>query len=163
MVLPPRSGPDQPGDRLGRLADLRVRHLAPLGGRLGNAMTEMVLHQAKRHRLQRPGRRRHLGQDVDAVLVFLDHLLQATDLALDAAQPQEVSLLVRGVSVHADLPRYRLSNYYTPAGYSSGRQAAPVGIFSDYCDPRAATSRPCLAPGLLRTIGCESQPMTQLM
>src|SRR5438132_372853 len=99
MALPPRSGPDQPGDRLGRLADLRVRHLAPLGGRLGHAMAEMVLHQAERHRLQRPGRRRYLGQDVDAVLVFLNHLLQAADLALDAAKPHEVGLLVRGVPV----------------------------------------------------------------
>src|SRR5216684_3304511 len=120
MVLPPRSGPDQAGDRLGRLADLRVRHPAPLGGRLGDAMAEMVLHQAQRHRLQRPGRRRHLGQDVDAVLVVLDHLLQAADLALDAAQPPEVGLLVRGVSVHADLPRCRLSTYHTPAWYSCG-------------------------------------------
>src|SRR6266700_2887215 len=113
MALPPRSGPDQPGERL---------------------------------RLQRPGRRRNLGQDVDAVHVFLNHLLQAANLALDAAQPQEVSLLVRGVSVHADLPRYRLLNYYTPVGYSSGRQAAAHGDISDYCDPRAATSRPAWHP-----------------
>jgi hypothetical protein len=27
--------------------------------------------------------------------------------------------------VHADLPRYRLSNYHTPAWYSGGRNAAP--------------------------------------
>src|SRR6266568_796072 len=127
MALPPRSGPDQPGDRLGRLADLRVRHLAPLGGCLGHAMAEMVLHQAERHRLQRPGRRRHLGQDVDAVRVFLNHLLQAAYLALDAAQPHEVGLLVRGVSVHADLPRYRLRTYHTPAWYSCGLTGRPWG------------------------------------
>src|SRR6266545_576239 len=100
MAQFPVSGPDQAGDGLRRLADLRGRHLAALGGSLGYAVPQMVFHQAQRHRLQRPGHRRHLGQDVDAVLVFLDHPLQPAHLALDPAQPGEVSLLVRGVSVH---------------------------------------------------------------
>src|SRR6266496_5129278 len=69
MAQFPVSGPDQAGDGLRRLADLRGRHLAALGGSLGYAVPQMVFHQAQRHRLQRPGRRRYLGQDVDAVLV----------------------------------------------------------------------------------------------
>jgi hypothetical protein len=95
------SGLDEPGDRVGRLADLGGRDVAALDRRLGDAVRQVVFQQAQRHRLQRPRRRRHLGQDVDAVLVVLDHLLQAADLALDPAQPLEVPVLARGVSVHA--------------------------------------------------------------
>src|SRR5580704_17776001 len=85
----------------------------------------MVFQQAQRHRLQRPGHRGHLSQDVDAVLVVLDHLLQPADLTLDPAQPLEVVLFVRGVSVHAVLrpaalprppARYHPA-YLTLAGY----------------------------------------------
>src|SRR5215471_9338985 len=103
MAKPPSplSGLHQPGDRLGRLVNLHVRDVAALGDCLGNAVSQVVFEQAKCHRLQRPGRRGHLGEDVDAVLVVLDHLLQAADLALDPAQPPEVVFLVRGVSVHA--------------------------------------------------------------
>src|SRR5487761_231250 len=117
MAQPPSlSGPDQAGDRVGRLADLLLRDVAALGRRLGHAVPEVVLEQPQRHRLKRPRRRRHLGQDVDAVLVVLDHLLQAADLALDAAQPLEVLVLVRGVSVHAALHFY-VNPIYTPTGY----------------------------------------------
>src|SRR5258708_16692441 len=63
----------------------------------------MVLNRAKRHRLQGAGGGGHLGQDVDAVLLILDHLLQPADLALDPAQPLKVVLLVGGVPVHAVL------------------------------------------------------------
>src|SRR5260221_7831069 len=97
------SGPHKPGDRVGCLPDLRGRDVAALGGGLRDAVAKMVFHQAKRHRLQRPGGRRHLGQDVDAVLLILDHPLQPADLALDPAQPLKVVLLVGGVSVHAVL------------------------------------------------------------
>jgi hypothetical protein len=64
---------------------------------------EVILEQAERDRLQRARRGGHLGQDVDAVLVLFDHLLQAADLTLDAAQPVEVLVLVLGVSVHSPL------------------------------------------------------------
>src|SRR6266702_3808166 len=104
MAQPPSlSGPDQAGKPLGRLADLLLGDLAALGRRLGYAVPEVVFEKAERHRLQRPRRLRHLGQDVDAVLVVIDHLLQAADLALDAAQPLEVLILGGGVSVHAAL------------------------------------------------------------
>jgi hypothetical protein len=46
---------------------------------------QVVVEQPERDGLKRLGRRRHPGQDVDAVLVVLDHLLQAADLALDLA------------------------------------------------------------------------------
>src|SRR6202035_3947984 len=63
----------------------------------------MVVQQADSHRLQRLSRRRDLRQDVDAVLVLVDHLLQTAQLTFDPAQPPEIALLVLGVSVHDTL------------------------------------------------------------
>ena len=63
-------------------------------------MTQMLGEQAEGDRLQGPGDRGHLGQDVDAVLVLADHALQAADLAFNAAQPPEVTVLVVAVSRH---------------------------------------------------------------
>src|SRR5580704_15389231 len=113
------SGPHQAGDRVGGLADLRAGRVATLGDGLRDAVPQMVFQQAQRHRLQRLGHRRDLGQDVDAVLVVLDHLLQPADLALDPAQPLEVVLFVLGVSVHAASALTVSSRYYTPVGYKS--------------------------------------------
>src|SRR6202044_2058680 len=76
------------------------------------------------HRLEGAGHRRHLGQDVDAVLVVVDHLLQAADLALDPAQAREVPVLVRRVAVHIRL-RVVTRKYDTPAGYHGGPAATP--------------------------------------
>jgi hypothetical protein len=45
----------------------------------------VFLQQRQGERLQRLGRGGDLGQHVDAVLVVLDHPLQAPDLSLDAA------------------------------------------------------------------------------
>ena len=53
-----------------------------------------------RHALQRLGGRRHLGEDVDAVHVLVDHPLQTSDLSFDPAQTLEVVVLVLAVAVH---------------------------------------------------------------
>ena len=45
------------------------------------------------------GDRGNLGEDVDAVLVFIDHAGDAADLPFDAAQALEVRLFVGGVTV----------------------------------------------------------------
>src|ERR1700735_1426049 len=117
------SGPHQAGDRIGCLGKLPGCHVAALGSGLGDAVTEMVLQQAERHRLQRPRHRGHLGEDVDAVLVVLDHPLQAAHLALDPAQPYQIVILAGGVSVHSGLRSApgthgaTRSRYYTPVGY----------------------------------------------
>jgi hypothetical protein len=66
-------------------------------------VTEVLIEQRERDRLQCLGGRGDLGEDVDAVLVLVDHPLQAADLPLDPPQPLEVVVLVVGVSVHVVL------------------------------------------------------------
>src|SRR5580692_7696912 len=107
----------------------------------------MVLQQAKRHRLQRPRHRGHLGEDVDAVLVVLDHPLQAPHLALDPAQPHQVVILAGGVSVHSGLRSVRSihgttrSRYYTPVGYIEARVAPTLSQRITPAQALAYTSR----------------------
>ena len=57
---------------------------SPVGHGAGHTMAEVVVEQAEGDALQRPRRRAHLGEHVDAVLVVLDHPLEAADLAFDA-------------------------------------------------------------------------------
>ena len=64
-----------------------------------DAVAHVLLEQAEGDRLQRLRHRRDLGEDVDAVLLLLDHPLQAAGLALDAAQPLEVVVLAVDVAV----------------------------------------------------------------
>ena len=59
----------------------------------------MSFEQAHGHRLQGFGHRRDLGEDVDAVLVFLDHALQSSGLAFDALEAFEVGVLFGDVAV----------------------------------------------------------------
>jgi hypothetical protein len=79
------SGPDQTGDRVRGLLDLLGRAVAAFGQRLADAVAEVLLKQAEGDGLQGLGGRRDLREDVDAVLILLDHPLQAADLAFDAA------------------------------------------------------------------------------
>ena len=65
----------------------------PLARGVDDAVRQVLVEQPERHRLQRLGHRGDLGEDVDAVLLLLDHPLQAADLALDAAQALEVVVL----------------------------------------------------------------------
>ena len=60
-------------------------------------MPEVIVEEAEGDALQRPGRGAHLGEHVDAVLIVLDHPLQAADLTLDAPQALEIGVLVGGV------------------------------------------------------------------
>ncbi len=61
---------------------------------VGHAVPEVVVEELHCDALQRPRRRRHLGQDVDAVGVFVDHPLETPDLTLDPLQPREDGGLV---------------------------------------------------------------------
>ena len=70
-----------------RFGDLLVRLGSALDDRVGNAGVEVAVEQLERDGLQRFRGGGDLGEHVDAVHVFVNHALQATDLALDAAQP----------------------------------------------------------------------------
>ena len=67
---------------------------------MGDAVAEMFLDQAEGDRLEGLGNRSDLSEDVDAVLVFVDHPLQPAHLALDPAEPPLVAVLVMAVPVH---------------------------------------------------------------
>src|SRR3712207_5423812 len=73
------SGAHEAGDRLGGLADLLVGLAATGLGGLDDAVRQVLLDQAEGDRLQRLRHRRDLREDVDAVLLVLDHPLQAAD------------------------------------------------------------------------------------
>ena len=68
-------------------------------GGVDHAVREVLLEQADRDGLEGLRHRRDLGEDVDAVLLVLDHPLQPAGLALDAAQPLEVVVLAVDVAV----------------------------------------------------------------
>src|SRR5688500_19402311 len=62
-------------------------------------MAHVLLEQAQCDRLECLRHRGDLGEDVDAVLLVLDHALQTAGLALDTAQPLEVVVLAVDVAV----------------------------------------------------------------
>src|SRR5437016_4655388 len=94
------SGTNQPGNRGRRLSDLLVRSSAAGCHRIGHAMGQVVVEQLDSNGLERFGGRRHLIEDLDAVLVLLHHALQPADLTLDPSQPLLDSVLPIAVSRH---------------------------------------------------------------
>ncbi len=100
-----RSGPNEPGDRFGGFLQLLGGFRAALFDGLGDAVAQVVFHQAQRDGLQGPGHGGHLGEDVDAVGVGFDHALQAAHLTLDPAQPLEVSIFVLRIAAHESTVR----------------------------------------------------------
>ena len=75
--------------------------------RAGDAVVHVVVEDLEREALERRLDGRDLREDVDAVAVVLDHPLDPAHLALDAVEPLDERLLVRGVAVlaHASPPR----------------------------------------------------------
>lgn len=62
-------------------------------------MADVLFEQVQGDGVECLGDRGNLGEDVDAVLVFIDHAGDAADLPFDAAQALEVRLFVGGVTV----------------------------------------------------------------
>ena len=92
------------GDRGGCLFDLglcdgRVTCAFGFDGGAGHAVADVLFEQVQGDGVERLGDRGNLGEDVDAVLVFVDHAGDAADLSFDAAQALEVRLFVGGVTV----------------------------------------------------------------
>src|SRR4249919_2773091 len=98
--------PNEPGDRGGSFFDLDLSLGAAFSGRADNAVAEVFTEQAECDRLQRASHGGHLRQDIDAVLFLLDHLLQATGLALDSAQPLKIVILAGNVAMMALVIRH---------------------------------------------------------
>ena len=88
-----RSGADEARDRLGRFVQLGVGLGTPPEGGFSHAVREVILKQPQRDSLERLGSCRHLGEDVDAIAVLVDHAGDAPDLAFDALQPLMVGVL----------------------------------------------------------------------
>src|SRR4029077_18635306 len=102
--------------------------VAAFGDGLRHAVAEVLVEQAERHRLQGAVDRADLGEDVDAGLVLVDHLRDATDLALDPAQPLGVVLLLRRITMRDNVARTGTvgSHFSLPASASSGRSRLPA-------------------------------------
>ena len=62
-------------------------------------MADVLFKQVQGDGVERLGDRGNLGEDVDAVFIFVDHAGDAADLPFDAAQALEVRLFVGGVTV----------------------------------------------------------------
>src|ERR687889_2545645 len=130
------SGADEAGDRLGGLADLLVGLAAPRLCGLDDAVRHVLLEQAESDPPQRLRHGRDLREDVDAVLLVLDHPLQPAGLALDAAQPLEVVVLAVDVAVLAaglhrcppDASGGAREQPYPPRAYFAVRRRSPVGV-----------------------------------
>jgi hypothetical protein len=73
----------------------------------------VAVEQPQRHLVEGGLDGRDLGDDVDAVLVLVDHVGHAADLALDAAQAGLELLLVHAVAGHG-----ASSPSHAPPGYS---------------------------------------------
>src|SRR6516164_10333674 len=121
---PSGSGTNQAGDRGGGFGQLVVGVVAALGHGAGDAVAEVLVEQIQRHRTQGAVRRADLGEDVDAIFVFIDHAGDSANLALDAAQPLGVIVLLLRISVcsrhvHCKPPRDSGSGSlpHTPKGY----------------------------------------------
>src|SRR5699024_3760447 len=108
-------------DRGTGLGDLLRSGLVGLAGGVDDAVADVVLEQAEADPLQRLGRRRDLGEDVDAVRVVLDHARYAPYLALDALEPREVLLLASAVSRHVSSSGLRVLCNRIPARGISGQ------------------------------------------
>ena len=62
-------------------------------------MADVLFEQVQGDSVECLGDRGNLGEDVDSVLVFIDHAGDAANLPFDAAQSLEVRLFVGGVTV----------------------------------------------------------------
>jgi len=58
----------------------------PAPYRVGDAIFDVVAEQRERHFVEGRFDRVHLGEDVDAVAIVIDHALDAADLSLDPVQ-----------------------------------------------------------------------------
>src|SRR5215218_5451461 len=91
------SGANEARDRRRGFLELPVGLGSTEGRRVCDAVLEVFVEQGQGHRLKGGGDGRDLRDDVDAVLVLLDHPLEAARLTLDPPKPTRVVALARDV------------------------------------------------------------------
>src|SRR5690606_28834328 len=91
-------GTDEAGDGSGRLGDLLFGNGTALLRGFGDAVAQVVVKQLQRDGFEGLRRGRDLGEDVDAVDVFVDHPLNAAHLAFCPAQALEQFVLIVDVT-----------------------------------------------------------------
>jgi hypothetical protein len=87
---------------------------------LGGAMMQMISHQVSGYAAERFLDAGDLRDDVGAVAILFDHLLQAADLAFDSTETVAVGLFQAGV----DSDRF--------AGFAGNRASAIGGLGCDW-------------------------------
>src|SRR5690349_1512941 len=120
------SGLHEAGDGLGGLLELLLLLGPALPGGVDEAVRHVVVEQVEREGLERLRRRGDLGQDVDAVLLLLDHPLDAADLPLDPPQALEVGLDGLVVALEVAVLFAHAGND-TPRGYLDQGEVHPRG------------------------------------
>src|SRR6185437_3552517 len=99
-IVAPSANAGEAVDRVEQLAALLGRDLLVAGGqRSGHAVVDVLVEDLERHRIECGRDGRDLGDDVDAVAVLFDHLLDASHLSLDPVQALDQRRLVRGVAI----------------------------------------------------------------
>ena len=88
------SGPHEARDCLGGFFDLPLGLWAAGSGCIDDAVLEMVVRETHCDAAKSTGHGTDLGEDVDALLLLLDHAVNASRLALDPAQPRQVPVLL---------------------------------------------------------------------
>ena len=81
--------------------ELDLRFVAAGRGGFEDAVVEVVVEEPEGDGFEGAGHRGDLGEDLDAVLLVFDHVLEAAGLSFDAAQAAEVLVLVGDVAVGA--------------------------------------------------------------
>src|SRR5687768_17404973 len=120
----------------------------PVARRQGvlHAVPDVLVEHLERDALERLGDRADLGEQVHAIAIVLDHLLDPADLALDAAQPLAERFLVVAVAlvghVRTLLNRRRRREFVTTKiDENAIAAAATIGF-----------SRPATASGIAATL-----------
>ena len=122
----------------------------------------MFVEEADRHPFQGRGEGADLGQDVDAVLVFLDHPVDATGLSFDPLQPRQIAVLFVDVAVGVPVFAHFRTSFsvsapesFDPAPNERSRRLLPTTKTLEKAIAAPASmglSRPSAASGIAATL-----------
>ena len=127
----------QAADGIGGFLDLDVDRFGPkfwigLGGGSDDAMADMLLHESEAYGVEGLGDGGNLGQDVNAVLVLINHPGDAANLSFNPSEPAQVRLFVSGVAMlrwGICAQRRVCNNFFR---YIHIANLYPMGVFCKY-------------------------------